>query len=269
MTNHITNSPTTKLQKWMYDLKLHRKNTPLMCKFSTCAYVYFICVFMCVHVHRFGSKTDVLNGEKRRTQRKGRGGLRTTPTRPHAVASPWTPRRSHAGSESGPRRRNGNTRGSCWSHRTNFSKVKASTHLEVQRVTAGSPSSLTASSSRQTLTGLFTLNCQQQRAQEDTKLNPAVTKQDTTSANYKTTKTKEPRENRSRFLQAARTAPVLEAPGPLPCRKEILSAWRASSLTPRLDGNLSWTSLRCPARGHWWVKVTSCFTPLPISPWVL
>lgn len=219
-------------------------------------------------VCRFGSKTGVQNGERRRTQRKGRVGPLTTPTRPRAVASPWTLRRSHAGSRSGPRRRNGNRRGSCWNLRTNFSQVTTSTHLEVQRATAGSPSSPTASSSLQAVMGLFTSNCQQQRLQEDTKLNPAVTKHDTNSANYKTTKTKEPQENRSRFLRAARTAPALEALDPLPCRNATLSAWRASSLTPRLDGNLSWTSPHCPVRGHWWVKVTSCFTPLPISPWV-
>lgn len=239
-------------------------------KFTLCASVppvhVFSCVYLCVRVHRFGSKTDALNGEKRRTQRKGRADLLTTPTRPPAAASPWTRRRLHEGSTSGRRRRRGNRRGSCSSPRINSSQVTASTHPAVRRATAGSPSSLTASSSLLTL--LFTLNCQHRRVREDTKLNPAVTKRGTTSANYKTTKTKEPQQTRSRFRQAARTAPALEARGPPPCRNETLSAWRASSLTACLDGNLSWTSPRCLIRGHWWEKVTSCFTQLPISLWV-
>lgn len=134
-------------------------------------------------------------------------------------------------------------------------------------MTVGSHSSLTVSSSLQTLTGVSTLNCLQQSVEEDTKQNPAVTKLDMNSANYKTAKTKELWENKSRFLRAALIAPVLEGPGPPPYRNATLSVSRASSLMPHLDGNLSWTFPLCPIKEHWWEKVTFCFTPLLINPW--
>lgn len=47
-------------------------------------------------VFRYGFKTEERNGEKRKTRRRVRGDLHTTPIRRPAAASQWTPRRLRA-----------------------------------------------------------------------------------------------------------------------------------------------------------------------------
>lgn len=71
--------------------------------------------------NRYGFRTAGPSGGKRRTQRKDRVDLHTTPTLPPAAGSPWTRRRSPGGSWRGWRRRSASRSGGCSSRRTSCS----------------------------------------------------------------------------------------------------------------------------------------------------
>lgn len=175
---------------------------------------------------RYGSRTAEPSGGKRRTRRKGRVDLLTTPTRPPAAGSPWTRRRSPGGSWRGWIRRSASRSGGCSSRRTScWLGIYFTPRARTATAGCRTPQTVATTSRGR----LMTLS-------GDTKRRRAASRHLTLCRARTTTKDTWTRmldhpnwTHRATGPACAPTPTVAEPPA---CRNSALSAWRASCRTP-------------------------------------
>lgn len=173
--------------------------------------------------NRYGFRTAGPSGGKRRTPRKVRVDLLTTPTPPPAAGSPWTRRRSPGGSWRGWRRRSASRSGGCSSRRTSCSLGIYFTPRG-RTATAGCRTPPTATTSRGRLMTLWG-DTKRKRA-ASSHLTPCRARTRT-----KDTWTRTP-DHPSWTRPATGQACAATRTEPLARRNSTLLAWRASCRTP-------------------------------------